>query len=60
MRRRYAVHHPDSQNSIQGFEDYSPVDRAHIMAAIEKAIVSSGEKANPLFEQWFERRNSAD
>jgi len=60
MRRRYTAQTPESQNPVQGLEDYSPVDKAHIMAAIEKAILSSDEKANPLFEQWLERRNSAN
>jgi len=60
MRRRYTAQHPDSQNPIQSFEDYSPADRAHIMAAIEKAIMSSDDKVNPLFERWCERRNTTD
>jgi len=60
MRRRYTIQYPNSQNPIQGFEDYSPTDKAHIMAAIEKAIMSSDEKANPLFERWCGRRSATD
>jgi len=60
MRRRYTAQHPTSQNPIQNFEDYSPADKAHIMAAIEKVILSSGEKANPIFEKWREQTNAAN
>jgi len=60
MRRRYTAQHPNHSNPIQSFEDYSPTDKAHIMAAIEKAIISSSEKADSLFKQWLERRNPAN
>lgn len=60
VRRRFAARYPDEQNPILNFDNYSPKDKSDLIAALEKAILSTKEKSNVLFEQWRKRKEETN
>lgn len=58
MRRQFSIRYPDQVNPIQMLEGYSLDDKACLINAIEKAIISSAPDANMSFEQWNKRRQN--